>query len=305
MTPVSEAIETYLYAIAALSSETQRLYRRSLTLFQEYCESHNIALEQITPKVFRAYVEHLTQRISFKTKKPLDSETVHGYASAVKVFLTWVTEYDDYVGTIKPGSLKAMRVPKSEKKIMPVFTVEEIKRLEAACKKGVQQFTIDRDRALLSILLDTGLRASELTSLTLENVRLQEMRITVHGKGRKQRELNLGTKARLDLHRYISRHRRGAAPDAYVFLSYKRNRLSQVTLDMILERLKGLARIDKKGGAHMFRRTFATLYMENGGDIYDLRDIMGHEFISTTEKYVANVKKRKAKERSKSVLDNL
>lgn len=303
MTPVSEAVETYLYSVAALSGQTLRLYRRALHMFQDFCESQGLSLEQVTPKVFRAFAEALSLRISPRSKLPLESKTIQLYTRAVKIFISWVTEYDDYLGCVKPGSLRAMRVPRCEKKIMSVLDYEEIKLLYDACKKNERRYIIDRDKAILSVLLDSGLRASELCTLKLKDVHLQEMRIKVSGKGRKQREIPIGVKTRLDLHTFISRHRRGVRPDEYVFLSYKRNPLSQTTLDEIIERLKLLAGIEKEGGSHMFRRTYATLFMENGGDIYDLRDLMGHSHISTTEGYVQEANKRRIQQRSKSVLD--
>jgi len=76
-------------------------------------------------------------------------------------------------------------------------------------------------------------------------------------------------------------------------------------LDQMLYRLKEWAGIEKEGGAHLWRHTFATMYLDNGGDIYDLRDLMGHENVSTTELYARGTNQKKARKRAGSVRDSI
>lgn len=76
-------------------------------------------------------------------------------------------------------------------------------------------------------------------------------------------------------------------------------------LDQMLYRLKEWAGIEKEGGAHVFRHSYATMYLDNGGDIYDLRDLMGHEHVSTTEIYTQGTDQKKARKRAGSVWDSM
>jgi len=307
MTPVFEAIETYLYAVASLAETTFVSYRDKLKVFQEFCESKGIYLEEITPKVFRSFLDSISERINPQTGVPVSGFTISSYGRVVKVFLTWVSTYEDYLGVIRPGTLKAMRVPALEKKLKPTFTVEEVYALYEACKREGTRFLIDRDRAIITLLLDTGIRASELCSLKLEDVHLspEDPYIKVHGKGNKWREVGLGHQASVDLNRYIKRYRRGAAPDSLVFLNRMREPLTRNGLDQVLYRLKAWAGIKKSGGVHMFRHTFATQYIDHGGDVYNLRDLMGHEHVSTTEIYVRGTNQKRARKARGSVWDNL
>jgi len=73
MTPISEAVETYLYTVASLSKNTLYTYTRKLGVFQRFCEAHNLSLEEITPKVFRAYAEHIAARTTQGAGEPVST----------------------------------------------------------------------------------------------------------------------------------------------------------------------------------------------------------------------------------------
>ncbi len=307
MTPIHEAVETYLYAASALSEHTARLYKERLGIFCAYCEGREISLEQITPKVFREFLGNVAERISPQSHEKVKDVTVAAYAREVKVFLNWCSTYEDYFGCVKQGQLKAMRIPRVEKRIQPIFTQEEVQKMYDATKEAHNQFMRDRDRALVSLLIDSGVRANELCTLKVGDVHLDldDPYIKIMGKGHKEREVGVGKGARMDLHRFLRNHRKGAGGDEVVFLAYKRVPLNRYSLDQIIYRLKSLAGVEKPGGAHMFRRTYATAFMDAGGDIYDLKSLMGHENLSTTERYIQNADKRKARRRSSSVWDKM
>lgn len=297
MTSVSEAIETYLFATASLSQNTLISYRDKLAVFQTFCEANDISLGQITPKVFRGFLDHVATRVNPQTGRAIGVQTLASYGRVLKVFLTWVSTYEDYLGAVKPGSLKAMRVPRLEKKVKPIYTPDEIRKLYEATRQEHTRFLVDRDKAIITMLTDSGVRASELCALRIGDVHLdiEDTYVKVMGKGNKEREVGLGRQARLDLHRYLTRHRKRALPTEPVFLSRLRTPLTRNGLDQMLYRLKEWAGIKKEGGAHMFRHTYATMYLDQGGDIYDLRDLMGHEHVSTTEVYTRGTRKKRGK----------
>jgi integrase/recombinase XerD len=265
MTQISEAVETYLFAVSALSQHTLLSYRDKLKVFQAFCEERGVTLETLSPKVFKEFLEHIAQRINPQTKEQISGHTLSSYGRVIKVFLSWVSTYEDYIGAVKPGTLKAMRVPKLEKKLKPTFTQEEIHRLYEACKQESTKYLIDRDQAILSTLLDSGVRASELCTLKVGDVHLEleDSFITVHGKGNKWREVGLGKQARLDIHRFLRNHRKGAKPEESVFLNRMRKPFTRNGLDQMLYRLKEWAGVEKEGvricsGTHSLRCTWIT-----------------------------------------------
>ena len=158
------------------------------------------------------------------------------------------------------------------------------------------------------MLLDTGVRASELVGLTLDCTWLDpdDSYLKVMGKGRKEREVPLGRTARTALRRYITRYRKPrTAAEQHVFLGRTGEPLQVSGLEQIVRPIGQRARI--KGvrcSPHTFRHTFACQYLLAGGDIYKLSRIMGHTSVKVTEKYLSSVKAKQARQ-GESVLDRL
>jgi site-specific recombinase XerD len=162
MSQLAEAIETYIYVITGLSEHTQISYRDKLKVFEQFCSERNIDLADITPKVFRHFIQHISERVNPQTKEKIRGHTITSYGRVVKVFLRWVSGYEEFAGCIKTGIIHALAVPKLDQKTKTTLTAEEIGRLYAACKReGTHEFSV-RATAIFSVLLDTGLRASEL-----------------------------------------------------------------------------------------------------------------------------------------------
>jgi len=306
MSQLTEAIDTYMYVIAGLSEHTQISYRDKLAVFSEFCSAHTLDLTDITPKVFRTFITFVSSRANPRTGGTIRGHTISSYGRVIKVFLRWVSTYEEYAGCIKPSTLRSLAVPKLEELTKPILTLDEIHRLYEACQQECTKQLATRDTAILSLLLDTGVRASELCGLTLVNVHLdqRDSYILVYGKGKKEREIGLGTRARLDIHRYIRQYRKYAKPEEVVVLGRSGEPLTRNGLDQILYRLKDWASVTTEGGAHLFRHTYATLYLSNGGDVYKLSRLMGHTHITTTEGYVKSMRQRDAR-KGHSVLDDL
>jgi site-specific recombinase XerD len=167
-----------------------------------------------------------------------------------------------------------------------------------------------RDKAFLALLFDTGLRAQEACDLTLENVHLAPVGsyIKVKGKGRKEREVGLGKGSALALSRYLSRARPESDLDV-VFLTHDKQKMTPNGIDRMLYRLRNLAGRQHFDGvrvsAHTLRHSFAVHYLEQGGDLYKLSRLMGHESVTTTTRYLRAFQARSARLGSRSVLDNL
>lgn len=300
---IIEAIEVFEVSISNLSEETKVWYHNKLKVFAQWCIEEEIDLKDISPKVMLRFLSYLETRINPRTKKPITSDTLHGYIKVIKLFLVWCAEDEEYSEHVKARMIKLIALPKVEQKVIETFSADEIRMLYVSCEKSDMS---RRDTAILSTLLDTGVRASELCGLTLENITItrDDAYIKVMGKGRKEREIGLGKRARADLQKYIRLYRKGAAAEEVVFLSQRGEPLTINGLDQLLYRLRNDAELQTKAGAHKFRHTFAVNYLLNGGDVYKLSRIMGHTSVSTTERYVRSMRQRDAR-KGLSVLDNL
>jgi integrase/recombinase XerD len=178
-----------------------------------WAKEHGVtALEGLTAPLIRRYIDHLQHRPT-KAGKLLDSFTVHGHVRAIRTLLFWAASED----LIDEKIPKRIAPPRREQKVLAVLSDEQMSRLFRVAQSTD---TPTRDVALLSLLLDTGCRASELTGLTLDDVHLtaDDAWILVRGKGRKQRQVALGHRARADLARYLHRTRRAPTIERHVFL---------------------------------------------------------------------------------------
>ena len=152
-----------------------------------------------------------------------------------------------------------------------------------------------RDRAILEVLYATGLRASELTGLTLEGLDLELGVVRVFGKGGKERLVPLGRQARRWVTRYLDGTRArwaGERSGSLLFLSQRGGRLSAMGLWGLVRRHAVKAGIERILTPHVLRHSFATHLLERGADLRALQAMLGHADISTTEIYTHVTRER-------------
>jgi integrase/recombinase XerD len=306
---VSDALDQYRYALLGKSDQYQTWIMARLHQFADWCELHDIQLEQLKAIHLRKYVHHISQRPHHRTGKPLSSYTVHGHARAVRAFLHWCTKEEDLDTLISQKTVDNMTMPTIEVKVIEIFTPEHLKALLTACERESTPTLCMRDKAIVSVLIDTGIRAGELCGLTLDHVYLdpRDAYIKVLGKGKKEREVPLGKKASAILHKYITRVRKAPKEEQHVFLSRFTRPFTVSGLVQVVERLGIWAHIDGvRCSCHTFRHTYAVNYLKSGGDVFKLSRLLGHEHIEiTTAVYLRAFKAMDARNGGSSLLDNL
>jgi integrase/recombinase XerC len=157
---------------------------------------------------------------------------------------------------------------------------------------------VRRDRALLELLYAAGLRVSELTGLNLVDIDQKERVLRVRGKGNKERIVPYGSKAQEALDNYwslreqlltqksASRGRREGLPHSQaVFLNYAGRRLTQRSVGRLVKKYVRLANIDWDLHPHSLRHAFATHLLADGADLRAIQELLGHQSLSTTQKY--------------------
>lgn len=304
---LKEAIADYLITKQPeLTNKTHRWYESKLRLFCDWCRKQQpptTEVEQITPVLISRFTATLTG----------SSHTRHGYVQVVKGLLNWCVENEE--GDVALRTINKIKLPRLEKSQMTIFTQDELRRLLLACDHSPFP---KRNRALVSLLLDTGARASELvydpsrqeerTGLLLEDVYLNgadAMRpyVLVMGKGRKPRELPLGQMSKTSLRLYI-RNYRFDYESPYVFLSRIGEPLTVRGLENVLTEIGKVAQVAEIY-PHKFRHTMACMFLLNGGNINDLKTILGHEDIRTTMIYLRAIEGMGVRDRAHSVLDQI
>jgi site-specific recombinase XerD len=207
---------------------------------------------------------------------PLSRASVRSYVRSVRVFLAWVANADG--GATRVGA--SPKLPQPEKKMVDVLSREEIQRMEDAAKT-------ERDKLIIRLLADCGLRLGELLALRVEDI--QETKkgqfvITVHGKGSKDRQVPLLPALHRRLRRYIAGRRADA--HARVFVSLRKGadgRYAPLTESGVGQAVRVLAQeagITKRVYPHLFRHSFATNWLRRGDSIVSLQRILGHADLS-------------------------
>jgi site-specific recombinase XerD len=185
--------------------------------FTRWCVVQGVTqIEDVTASLVNRFIVALLRDLTDHTRK--------AYAQSVKAFLNWCAREDlireDLISERIP---KRIATPRVTQKVIQTVTPEQIRRLLAACEREDYGWMRARDRAIIMVLLDTGLRASELCGLALKDVHFAAdgSYLQVLGKGRKERQAVLGERSRAELHRFIYRHRSAPESQQRVFTNQK------------------------------------------------------------------------------------
>src|SRR5260221_7414768 len=199
---LSHALEDFLDA-KDLTDKTRHMYSTTMRPFIAWCAEQSVEfVQQMDTRTIRQFIRYSQQRKSNGRNEVLASATVHGYYLAISSWMKWCT--DEYQLPTNPCT--RVEAPKLEEKVLTIFTGEQVLELIRACKDSEWEPVAARDTAIISLLADTGIRLSELTSLTLGSINLEgaDPYIRVEGKGRKQREVGLGKQSRRALEVYLT-----------------------------------------------------------------------------------------------------
>jgi integrase/recombinase XerD len=202
---------------------------------------------------------------------------------ALQAFWSWLARES----FIKENPFDRLRIPKPPKKIIPVFTEEQLRQLLAAIE--MTSATGYRDYAIILTLLDTGVRCGELIGLRLTDINLESRLLKVWGKGSKERLVPIGAKVQKALWKYLARYRPDPATPRYdnIFLTLTGHPLTKDRLEAIVERYGEKAGISGvRVSPHTFRHTMAVTFLRSGGDVFSLQRILGHSQLEVLRGYI-------------------
>ncbi|HEV8191910.1 MAG TPA: tyrosine-type recombinase/integrase [Ktedonobacterales bacterium] len=301
---LSEAMQGHMMD-AKIDAEVSPRYfdvkRQRLGYFVLWSEQQGITtLEAITPIVLRAFIIHLQGVKAYELNprrptldKPLSPMTIKGYMLIVQAFFSWCEREGLLEGRPNP----ARRIPriKVPRYVIQTFTPEQMTAMLDACE--VETPLGYRDYTMLLVLMDTGIRVSELCGLTLDD--LHDNYITVFGKGAKEREVGIGPTTSRALWKYLHIYRPqllNSEHERHVFVGYRGIPLLRNGINQLLERIGERAGITGvRMSPHTFRHTFARAWLENGGEIFKLSRILGHSEMQTTQIYLRDFQSREAR----------
>ena len=278
-------IERFLDHLAAergLSPHTLAAYRRDLLRYGAFLEARGIDdAARATEDDAAGFVVHLSAGRT-PEGRPYRASSVARAVAAVRSFHRFLVMEGD--GTADPSAgVTRPRVPRT---LPRPLSVDEVGRILASPAGGTPLAL--RDTAILETLYGAGLRVSELVSLDVDELDLEEGSVRVIGKGSKERIVPLGRYARDALRRYLAAGRPSLASRSSgpaLFLNHRGGRLTRQGCDRILRGHVRRAGLRKRVSAHTLRHTFATHLLEGGADVRVVQELLGHASVATTQIY--------------------
>lgn len=233
-----------------------------------------------------------------RERGPLGSETAAGYVRAVKTFLTWAYK-EQY---LERDLARHIQKLKFRKKVIDPLRDEELdKVLKPIADKTVRGARI---MAMVLLMFDSLLRASEVANLMDEHVHIKEGWVKIVGKGDKERAVPIGADTRQAMIRYRALRPEDITGSGRLFLSPYGRPVSARSIYQVVHRLAGKAGV-KRLHPHLFRHSGATQMIENGADAFEVQDILGHASLEMTRRYVnASAKQRQKAHQSPSPMAN-
>jgi site-specific recombinase XerD len=298
-TTIERAIGDYLldHEGGNRSKKTIEWHSTALRFLREFlAQQHSITLVgEVDAPDLTAWFVHLRKSPGAYGK--LRSErTVQTYARSVRAFFHWLVR----CGMIEENPFDRVSFPRVGKPIIKTITPEEFELLLRACTPPNETGPIAtraavRNRAILWVLYDSGIRVSELCGLRVSDFDRKQGVLTVKGKGSKERRIALGSNCQRNLLYYLDQYRPdqeelaqwGSPDEDHLFLSETRLPLTKNGMTQLFARLKKRSGITgKRISPHIFRHTFAIRYLVLGNDPFSLQELLGHEDMATVKNYM-------------------
>ena len=271
------------------SHQTVIWYSRVVRYFGDYLKERQLTdtLDNLSVDLARDFVLHLQTRRKWPDRQchlaeqNLRAISVQTYVRALRGFFNWI--YRE--GYTRENILANLRPPKAPRTLAEVLRDEEVGRILACIDPETSWGS--RDSAMLIIMLDTGLRLSEVANLAMANAHLDEGYLKVMGKGAKERMVPIGGVAQKALLRYVYKFRPEPlnASEDTLFLTPEGRAMSANGVQMVIRRLALKSGV-KRLHPHLCRHTFATNSLMNGGDVFTLQQILGHTTLEMVRRYV-------------------
>ena len=296
---IARAIDDYLldHEGGNHSPKTLEWHRTALGLMRTYFERERgiTMVGEIEAADINAWFAHMRKSPGGHGK--LRSErTIQTYARSARAFFHWLVRRE----TIGANPFDRVTFPKVGKPLIQTIDADEFERLLLACAPPhetgpIAERAAVRNRAILWVLYDTGVRVSELCGLRLADFDRKHSILTVTGKGSKERRIALGNNCLRNLLYYLDKHlpdeeelaEWGSAGEDHLFLSETRLPLTKNGVTLLFRRIKERAGITgKRISPHILRHSFAIRYLVLGNDPFSLQELLGHEDMTTVKNYM-------------------
>jgi integrase/recombinase XerC len=276
-TVVDKAVHDFLQALGQrnASKHTVKAYRGDLEEFSAYIGSRS--WKQIDHVTIRGFLSRLYE-------KGLGKTSVARALAAVRSLYRWLAQE----GVVEQNPAALVSTPKLAKKLPRVPTIEEMNGVLDGQMPEVAAFP-ERDQMMLELLYGCGIRNSELVGINLEDIRLSDEAILIRGKGKKQRYVLFGNAVKVALKIYLPvrlqklSERKRSSPA--LLINLQGSRLTTRSVGRIIKKIAVAKGLSPDVHPHTLRHAFGTHMLEEGADLRAIQEMLGHERLSTTQRY--------------------
>ena len=276
MMAMLEGFKRYILLERGFSEHTREAYLRDVKQFFEFIDSEGVAVRDVTLDVLHRFTWQLHEM-------GISTRSIARIHSGLRSFYHYLL----LEGYMEQNPTALLESPKKGLHLPEVLSTEEIDAILSVIDLSQQEG--QRDRAAIELLYSCGLRVSELCSLKMHNLFLDEGFLRVVGKGNKERLVPISPQAVKELQLWFYTRNTimpKSGEEDYVFLSVRRRQhLSRITVFHNLRLYAERAGITKTISPHTLRHSFATHLLEGGANLRVIQALLGHEQISTTEVY--------------------
>ena len=276
---MSREIETFLDQLIlsrGLSHNTREAYRADLEALENFLNKN------CGRDVISATRKDIIDFLESQQKNKFSPATLERRLVAIKVFYAWMADE----GPLQDDPASPLTTPKQIKRLPDTLTEEQMRMIVTAFD-GETPLSL-RNRAMLELLYASGLRATELVTLNLDELHLNEAFLRCTGKGNKQRVVPIGDKAAEAIKEYLEKGRPALAmryDDGSLFISNRGEHLTRITLWNIVQEAAAKCGLKDKVHPHTLRHCFATHLLSHGANIRAIQEMLGHANIATTQIY--------------------
>jgi len=277
-TTVQKAIQKFLRSLQErnASAHTIKAYSTDLAEFAEYVGPQGWS--DIDHVLIRGYLSSLYSRGLSKT-------SVARALASLRSLYKWLAQE----GAVEQNPAKLVATPKLPKKLPRVPTVEELNTVLDSAMPQSSAFP-ERDLLILELLYGCGIRNSELIGINLDDIRWSQEVILVRGKGRKERYVPFGDSAAEAVKRYLPLRQKTLADtkrttEKALLVNFRGTRLTTRSVGRIVKHIAVANGLSPDVHPHTLRHAFGTHMLEEGADLRAIQEMLGHERLSTTQRY--------------------
>jgi integrase/recombinase XerC len=276
-TVVGKAVHAFVKSLGHrnASVHTIKAYSGDLDEFAAYAGSRT--WKQIDHVTIRGFLSHLYE-------KGLGKTSVARALAAVRSLYRWLAQE----GVVEQNPAALVSTPKLAKKLPRVPTIEEMNNVLDGQMPEVAAFP-ERDRMMLELLYGCGIRNSELIGIDTDDIRLSNEAILIHGKGKKERYVPFGDSVRIALAAYLPARQRRLEEckknSSALLINLRGRRLTTRSVGRIIKKIAIAKGLSPDVHPHTLRHAFGTHMLEEGADLRAIQEMLGHERLSTTQRY--------------------